>query len=158
MKQLLLIFCVTFLTSCDYFEKKKVYTDDIVEEELKAINWKDVDEYPTFDSCSTSVSKSEKRQCFERTLKDFINDYLSQQNIVVTETIEDTIQLNININNQGLLSIKDIKINPLTKQYIPKIDSLLHHSFDLLPKIYPAIKRGQQVETEFILPIVVKIN
>ncbi len=158
MKQIIIFSFIIFLSSCNYFEKKKVYSDDIVEEELQTINWKDVDQYPSFDACENLSNTLNKKQCFEKTLRDCVNNYLSKQNIVVTEDIEDTILLKININHSGKLSIKSININDEIKLQIPKIDSLLRHSFDSLPKIYPAIKRGQQVETEFVLPIVVKIN
>jgi hypothetical protein len=77
---------------------------------------------------------------------------------VVTEDVNDTILLKITIVNQGNFNVNDIQSNELTKAQIPKIDSLLIHSFDSLPKIYPAIKRSQQVTTQFSLPVVVRIN
>ena len=158
MKRLSLIFCFIVLTSCDYFEKKKVYTKDILEEELQTFNWNDVDEYPTFTSCDTTLGKENKRQCFENTLLEVLNKNLLKQNIVVTEDVNDTILLKITIDNQGNFNVNDIKSSELTKAQIPKIDSLLIHSFDSLPKIYPAIKRSQQVTTQFSLPVVVGIN
>lgn len=157
MKRLSLIFCFV-LISCNYFEKKKVYTEDILQEELQTFNWNDVDEYPTFASCETTTGKDNKRQCFENTILQVLNKKLSEQNIVVTEDINDTIILKITIDNQGNFNVNDIKSGELTKAQIPKIDSLLIHSFDSLPKIYPAIKRSQQVATQFSLPIVVRIN
>ena len=51
-----------------------------------------------------------------------------------------------------------MKIKPETVIQIPEIDSLLHESLKGIPKITPAIKRGQQVTTAFELPIIVKIN
>lgn len=157
MKRLLIVVAI-FLTSCNYFEKKKVYTKDILEEELQTFNWNDVDEYPTFDLCDHTSGKENKRQCFENTLTQLLNKNLSNQNIIVTEDINDTIFLKITIDNQGNFSIDDIISSELTKTQIPNIDSLLIHSFDSLPKIYPAIKRSQQVTTQFSLPVVVSIN
>ncbi|HEX9827499.1 MAG TPA: hypothetical protein VGA80_12950 [Flavobacteriaceae bacterium] len=158
MKRLSLIFCVFVLASCNYFEKKKVYTKDILQEELQTFNWNDVDEYPTFASCDTTSGKENKRYCFENTLLQVLNNSLAQQNIVVTEDVNDTILLKITIDNQGNFTVNDIQSSELTKAQIPKIDSLLIHSFDSLPKIYPAIKRSQQVATQFSLPVVVRIN
>jgi hypothetical protein len=146
------------LISCNYFEKKKVFTEDILNEELQTFNWNDVDEYPTFASCDTTLGKENKRQCFENTLLQVLNKNLLKQNIVVTEDVNDTILLKITIDNQGNFNVNDIQSNELTKAQIPKIDSLLIHSFDSLPKIYPAIKRSQQVTTQFSLPVVVRIN
>jgi hypothetical protein len=158
MKRLSIILCVFVLISCNYFEKKKVFTEDILNEELQTFNWNDVDEYPTFASCDTTLGKENKRQCFENTLLQVLNKNLLKQNIVVTEDVNDTILLKITIDNQGNFNVNDIQSNELTKAQIPKIDSLLIHSFDSLPKIYPAIKRSQQVTTQFSLPVVVRIN
>jgi hypothetical protein len=155
MKRLLLIVILAMLSSCDYFNKKKIDTKEILDEELKSINWNDVDEYPTFTSCDSSDSK---KTCFEAVLRDQINDYLSKQIIVVTEDISDTILLKIHIDNKGNFTLKNIVSSEMTKAQIPQLDSLLRHSFDSLPKIYPAIKRSQQVATEFNLPVVVRIK
>ncbi|MGJ8591914.1 MAG: hypothetical protein ACSHXF_05175 [Aquaticitalea sp.] len=155
MKRLLLIVILAMLSSCDYFNKKKIDTKEILDEELKSINWNDVDEYPTFTICDTSENK---KICFEDVLRNRLNVYLSTQNFTVTEDINDTILLKIHIDRVGNFAIKDIESSELTKTQIPQLDSLLRHSFDSLPKIYPAIKRSQQVATEFNLPVVVRIN
>lgn len=155
MKRLVLLLILVSFWSCDYFDKKKINTTDILEEELQSINWKDVDEYPTFSICDSS---SNKKTCFEDVLRNRLNTNLSQQNIIVTEDVSDTILLKIYIDNKGNFKVKDIVCSDATRAQIPKLDSLLRHSFDSLPKIYPAIKRSQQVATEFSLPIVVNIN
>ncbi|HLT33216.1 MAG TPA: hypothetical protein VKZ98_05445 [Aquaticitalea sp.] len=152
MKRLLLIAILLCLTSCDYFNKKKIDSETIVEEELKSINWNDVDEYPAFSICDSSENK---KVCFEDVLRNRLNTNLSKQNIVVSEDVNDTVLLKIHIDNKGKFSIKDIIYSDLTKSQIPELDSLLRHSLDSLPKIYPAIKRGQQVATEFNLPVLI---
>ena len=159
MKRLIAISIVVLtLTSCDYFKTKKVYTEDILEEELQAINWNDVDEYPTFSTCDASATNLDKKACFERLLHEFLNANLSRQNIIVTEDVNDTVVLKIHIDKQGNFSIKDIVSREFTRNQIPKLDSILRSSFDSLPQIYPAIKRSQHVATEFSLPVVVNIN
>jgi len=158
MKRFLIVFCAIIVISCNYFEKKKVYAKDILEEELQTFNWNDVDEYPTFDLCDTTSGKENKRKCFENTLTQILNEHLSRQNIIVTEDVSDTIILKITIDNQGQFTVNEIRSSELTKTQIPKIDSLLIRGFDSLPKIYPAIKRSQQVTTQFSLPVVVSIK
>lgn len=158
MKHLILTCGFLILTSCNYFDKKKVYSEDILKEELQTFNWNDVDEYPTFSSCDTTSGKEMKRQCFENTLLNILNTNLSRQNIVVSTDVNDTIVLKITIDSQGNFNVDDITMSKLTKSQVPKIDSLLIYSFDSLPKIYPAIKRSQQVTAQFSLPVVVKIN
>jgi hypothetical protein len=151
------VFCI-LLTSCNYFNTKKVYTEDILNEEMQSINWKDVDEYPTFSTCDSTATNLDKKACFERQLRDLLNTQLSRQNIVVTEDVNDTITLKIHIDNQGNFAIKNIEMKALTQAQIPQLDSILRHSFDSLPKIYPAIKRSQQVATEFSLPVIIDIK
>ena len=158
MKRLIVIIVVVILTSCDYFKTKKVYTEDILEEEIQAINWNDVDEYPTFSTCDSSVVNLHKKECFQRLLHEFLNANLKRQIIVVTEDVNDTVVLKIHIDKQGNFSIKDIVSREFTRSQIPQLDSILRSSFDSLPQIYPAIKRSQQVAIEFNLPVVINIK
>jgi len=144
--------------SCEYFNKEKVYSEDLLEEELQTFTWNEVDEYPTFASCDSASGKENKKQCFENTLRDILNTNLSQYHIVVSEAIEDTVQLKITIDKEGKFSINSIESNDLTKQEIPQLDSLLRRSLDALPKIFPAIKRSQQVTTQFSFPVIIKID
>ncbi|WP_290205005.1 hypothetical protein [Winogradskyella bathintestinalis] len=146
------------MTSCNYFEKKKVYPEDLLEEELQTFNWNDVDTYPTFTSCDTLTEKKDRKVCFQNTIVTNVNHFLAAQNFVVSNDINDTIRLKIRINNTGILEVESIKIHPETLLEIPEIDSLLRESLKNVPKIYPAIKRGQQVTTAFELPVIVRIN
>ena len=87
-----------------------------------------------------------------------VNQFLEAQNIVVFDDVNDTIRLKIIINNKGILAIESIQLKPETAVQIPEIENLLRESLKEIPKIYPAIKRGQQVTTAFELPVIVRIN
>ncbi|MBT8272327.1 MAG: hypothetical protein KJO77_00885 [Bacteroidia bacterium] len=152
---LLIIIC---LLSCDYFEKKKISADDILEGELQSFNWNEVDEYPSFVSCDSSVSKMERRQCFESILTQHISSKIQASNFVVSEAINDTVQMAFSISSEGEIRIKAIEHSDIIKQQIPELDSILRLSIHDLPELLPAIKRGQHVNTEFILPLVVNAN
>jgi hypothetical protein len=158
MKRLLFFLVIINVLSCDYFDKKKIYTEDIYEDELQTFTWNDVDEYPSFDSCEATSGKENKKVCFENTLRRILNQNLAKHKIIVSEDINDTIQLNITIDNQGELIIKDIISTKIIRTQIPELDSLLRQSLDSLPKIYPAIKRSQHVKTQFVLPVIIKIE
>ena len=158
MNRIAVLIIVSLLTSCSYFEKQKVNSEDLLKEELKTFNWNDVDTYPTFDACSSLSGKEESLICFQNNLLDHVNTFLSNQNIVVSEDVNDTIRLKLIIDKQGSLLIEQIDIKPETVTQIPEIDSLINQSLKGIPKIYPAIKRGQQVTTAFDLPIIVKID
>ena len=158
MKRLFYFLAIVAMISCEYFDKKKVYAEDILEEQSQTFNWKDVDEYPSFESCLESSGKANKKACFENTLRRILNQNLAKVHIIVSEEIADTVQLQITIDNKGEFTINDIVSSESTRREIPQLDSLLRHSLDSLPKIYPAIKRSQQVKTQFILPVVIKID
>ena len=158
MKYLTIIFLVLCFTSCDYFDKKKVYSEDILKEDLQTFNWNEVDEYPTFAVCENVSTKTLRKQCFERTLTTFIMSQFEKKTIVVTEDINDTIIITFQISEKGKLSVKDIISSDLIKAQIPKIDTLLVESLKGLQQIFPAIKRSQQVKTEFKLPVIIQVN
>tara|TARA_R110000868_G_scaffold89492_3_gene249115 strand:- start:22833 stop:23270 length:438 start_codon:yes stop_codon:yes gene_type:complete len=144
--------------SCEYFNAKKTSSDAILQEELQTFNWNDVDEYPSFSVCDSSATKQQRKQCFEITLTTYITNFLQRDTIVVTQNIEDTINLQLQISDKGVLSLVDVKIDSITYKEIPNIKEILAQSLDSLPKIFPALKRGQQVKTEFKLPIIIHVN
>lgn len=158
MKQICIFLIFSVFTSCEYFNVKKISSETILEEELQSFNWNQVDTYPTFSSCDSSATKTEKRQCFENTLASFFTNKLQQESIIVTQDISDTIVLQIQISEQGHLELLSLKVDTLTHKEIPNLEGILKHSLNALPKIYPALKRGQQVKTEFSLPIVIQVN
>ena len=158
MKYVTIFFLVLCFSSCNYFDKKKVYSEDILKEDLQTFNWNEVDEYPTFAVCDNASTKAQRKQCFETTLTTFIMPQFEKEMIVVTEDINDTIMITFQISETGILSVIDIKSSDLIKEQIPKMDTLLTESLKELPTIFPAIKRSQQSKTEFKLPIVINVD
>ncbi len=146
------------LTSCNYFNVKKTTPEAILEEELKTFSWNEVDAYPAFSSCDSTLIKREKKTCFESTLSNHILEYLQQERIIVSQDVKDTVVITFEISEVGILNLSDIKISDLTEQEIPEITTKIEESLSDLPKIYPAIKRGQQVKTAFKLPIEIDVN
>lgn len=159
MKRLVVfIVLIISITSCNYFENKKIKTEDVVNQELETIDWSAVDAYPSFSVCNSISEKQEQKICFESTVLNHVNQYLSQQSIIVSEDIEDTISMKLQIDKLGQILILDIDAKPETRNLIPEIETLLKGSISSLPKIYPAVKRGQQITTEFVLPVIVSIK
>lgn len=158
MKHLYVFILVFMLTSCEYFNVKKTSSEAILNEELQTFNWNDVDVYPAFSSCDSISTKQEKKQCFENHLANQIFSFLESEGIVVSQDVNDTIVLKFQVSETGVLSLSSSEIETLTLQEIPNIKTLLDKSIDSLPKIFPAIKRGQQVKTAFELPVIIKGN
>ena len=158
MKQSYLVLLFLVITSCDYFGVKKTSSEAILNEELKTFNWSEVDEYPTFSICDNESSKADKKSCFQKTLTQAITENIQTDTIIVTQNLNDTLIIKFQISEKGKLSVLDFKVDSLTVAEIPNIKQLVNNSLDSLPKIYPAIKRGQQVKTEFTLPVVIQAN
>ena len=61
-----------FFYSCEYFETKKISSETFVKDEIKSINWRDVDQYPIFKNCELVSNKEQQKSCFESTLSSYI--------------------------------------------------------------------------------------
>jgi hypothetical protein len=155
MKQIYVFILVLAFTSCEYFNAKKTTPEAILDEELQTFTWNDVDVYPTFSVCDSIETKNEKTVCFTEVLTTHILEYLQNRPIVVTQDVTDTVHLKIQVSEMGVLSLLDIEADSLIIKEIPNIKDLIYCSLDSLPKVFPAIKRGQQVKTEFKLPIII---
>ena len=158
MKQIYVLIVALTLTSCEYFNVKKTSPEAILKEELKTFNWNDVDVYPSFSSCDSIESKPQKTVCFTDVLTAHILKHLQNETIVVTHDVTDTINLKFQVSETGVLSLLNIEVDSTIIKEIPNIEALIHSSLDSLPKVFPAIKRGQQVKTEFELPVIIQAN
>ncbi len=158
MKQIAVFLLCLILASCQYFDVEKTSSEAILKKELKTFNWKEVDSYPSFKTCDTLQSKLDAKQCFETTLANHISSKLQEQTIIVSQDINDTILLSLLISEKGELVINAIEIDSITTLEIPEIKTIITNSLNTLPTIYPAIKRGQQVKSQFKLPIVLRVN
>lgn len=158
MYRIIFLFSIVLLTSCNYFEQKKVYSEDLVEEELKSISFNDVDDFPSFENCDDISNKADRKRCFETTLISHVNTYLTEQTIIVSKDLTDTVSITFEVAKTGDIEIVEVDMNSESRLQIDALDSLIHHSIKTLPKIYPAIKRGQAVKTRFKLPIVIDIK
>jgi hypothetical protein len=156
MKKIWVFLFVLMLQSCEYFNVKKTSSEAILNEELQTFNWNDVDVYPSFSICDSLETKDEKTACFTDLLTKHILKYLENDSIVVTQDVNETIRLHFQVSETGIISLSDVKLDSLIIQEIPNLENLIHSSLDSLPKIFPAIKRGQQVKTEFELPIIIQ--
>ena len=61
-----------FFCSCENFETKKISSETFVKDEIKSINWRDVDQYPIFKNCELVSNKEQQKSCFESTLSSYI--------------------------------------------------------------------------------------
>jgi hypothetical protein len=159
MKYIFLFFSLLFLaTSCQYFETEKVSSEKIYEEEIKTIDWKEVDRYPSFSNCENTLEKPAQQDCFINTISSQVYKSLNHEGIVATREIYDTIKVNFEVSSTGVLSIIEIKIDTLLQKEFPNLDAWLLQSIDSLNPVAPAYKRGIPVKTQFTLPVIIRTN
>ncbi len=158
MKQLWKYGLLFFLcVSCEFFNGSIVKEETIVAQEKLTIDLDTVDEFPSFASCD-QLEKEAQKNCFFQTLTNHIYKRLSENELIVSKTIHDTIHVELHIDSLGIIKVVDIKKEAFTTKHLPSLDSLIHASIHRLPKAAPAHKRGIPVATKFMLPIILNVE
>ncbi|HLS31669.1 MAG TPA: hypothetical protein VK021_12495 [Flavobacteriaceae bacterium] len=156
MQRFLLLLIALSLLGCEKFETKKLSSTDIVEEEIKHIDWKNLDSYPSLETCEDITIESNKKQCFENELSKHIFEVLAEHEVSLKDSIREELELKIYISNRGETSLKKVEISAELAEQIPELEDWLNEAVSSLPKIYPAEKRGVPVSSNFKLPLVIQ--
>lgn len=147
-----LFFCGLLLVSCEFFQKKKISEEEMID---TIIDYRSVDAFPLFPTCENIPSQDKQRVCSQIKLSEHIFASLSQSNIITARKVSDTVFVKLQVSSKGKVILTNIKASENLKKQIPTIDSLLKSSVSSIPVLKPALKRGIPVATEFSLPIVV---
>jgi len=131
---------------------------ELLQKELKAINWKEVDEYPSFVDCDNLDNKSQRELCFFEYLTELIQQKLSSDTLSVLYPELDTIEVKVTIFPNAKMKFEPQFPRDSVAYDTIKIDSILHARLVDFPKVNPAIKRGIPVKTQFILPVILKVE
>jgi hypothetical protein len=150
-----LSFILVFMVSCQYFDKKIPNEKDLLDKEIKAINWSQVDEFPTITNCDTVVNTSERQNCFIQNLSQLIQQKLDTTKTAIINPKSDTIQVKVTVSADATLQF-ETQLSESKSYNKIKIDSILKARLIDFPQIKPAIKRGIPVKTQFILPVILK--
>lgn len=157
MKKLLYILLLFMgVTSCQFFETEKISSETFLEEEIKSINWNDVDSYPVFKECENISEKLEIKSCFETILSRHLYTSINSDKIIVSNDLNQEIFIDFLVNEKGELVITSIVMDSLLQTELPLLKNLIIKSIDSLQPIAPAYKRGIPVRTTFKFPIVIK--
>lgn len=156
MKKLLPIAALLLLQSCQYFEKKVPNEQELLDKQLKEINWNEVDEYPSVADCEKLTDANQRKQCFFEFLTATIQQKLAIDTLATMFPKLDTIEVKVTV-----LPNSDLQFEPqFPKDSVAydtiKIDSILRVRLVDFPKVNPAIKRGIPVKTKFVLPVIIK--
>ena len=144
------------LQSCQYFEKQVPDEKELLDKELKEINWNEVDEYPSFADCEKLNEAVERKQCFFEYLTATIQEKLAVDTLATLFPELDTIEVKVTVLPNATMEFEpQFKKDSVAYDTI-KIDSILRARLVDFPKINPAIKRGIPVKTQFVLPVIIK--
>lgn len=158
MKQYYLFLVFLFFNSCQYFDKQIPSEKELLQKELKSINWKEVDEYPSVVDCEKIEDKKQRQQCFFEVLTQLIQQKLSVDTLSILYPELDTIEVKVTVFPNATLQFEPQFPKDSVAYDTIKIDSILKARLVDFPKINPAIKRGIPVKTQFILPVILKVE
>jgi len=159
MRKIILIALLValFFNSCQYFGKQVPSKEELLQKELKAINWNQVDEYPSFTACDSLTDKTQKNQCFFEYLTKLIQQKLSADTLSVLYPQLDTINVKVTVFANSTVQFEP-QLNDTISYNASRIDSIIKTRLVDFPKINPALKRGIPVKTQFVLPVILKVE
>jgi len=155
-KFLALLIFISLLHSCQYFDKKVPNEKELLEKQIKAINWDEVDEYPSVVDCEKITDVTIRKQCFFEFMANEIQQKLSVDTLAILFPKLDTIEVKVTIFSDATLQFEPQFPRDSIAYDTIKIDSILRTKLVDFPKINPAIKRGIPVKTQFVLPVIIK--
>ena len=156
MKKAIALFLVSLCFSCQYFEKKVPNEKELLDKQLKEINWNEVDEYPSVADCEKLTDATQRKQCFFEFLTTTIQQKLAVDTLSTMLPKLDTIEVKVTVFPNSTMEFEpQFPKDSVTYDTI-KIDSILRIRLVNFPKVNPAIKRGIPVKTKFVLPVIIK--
>ena len=156
MKKLFPIALLLLLQSCQYFEKQVPNEKELLDKQLKEINWNEVDEYPSVADCEKLSDAAQRKQCFFEFLTATIQQKLAVDTLATLFPQLDTIEVKVTVFPNASMQFEPQFPKDSVVYDTIKIDSILHARLIDFPKVNPAIKRGIPVKTQFVLPVIIK--
>jgi len=145
---------------------KQAKLDSLAEIRFSDIDKEEVDTYPLFRGiCDSATTKIGQKECFEKTFASLLLNSLKKDNYKVGEPIADRVMLYIKVDNEGKIALLNMDADEKTKDLFSN-DSLsfkenITNKLDLISQenpIVPASLKGQNVSTQFTVPIEIKVK
>lgn len=153
MRVLALLFSFFLLLSCDWLATPESKTRKLVEDELRGINWNDVDQYPLFEGCDETAPKTDQRLCFENTLMQNLAMRLQDFHFTAETDLQRTVYIDFLVEPTGELQVVEMQNDSVLQGQIPEFKEVIIRSLRTIPKPAPALKRGIPVRSRFRLPM-----
>ncbi len=153
MRRFLIVLVSFSLCSCNFFESKEKRTQQLIDSELREIDWNTIDTYPLFLDCDETASKEVQRQCFEQKITTHFEETLNEFEFIVDSDDNPTIAVIFVIDTEGEIEILEIEKDRFILKQMPEFEGIVTQSLKTVPEITPALKRGIPVRTKFRIPI-----
>ncbi|NYJ26774.1 hypothetical protein [Allomuricauda sp. ARW1Y1] len=153
-KFVLLIVFMGLLVSCELFESKEDKTQKLVNEELWAIDWNDVDQYPLFEDCDETAPKEAQQECFQNVITEYFSEALAGLQFQVRNDMNDTVYIDFLIDEHGFISVLGVEEKTSVLNEISDFNTKISERLNDLTTVRPALKRGNPVSLRFRLPLV----
>ncbi len=152
--------CCSFflLLSCDWLTNTETRTQKLVEDELRGIDWNDVDQYPLFEACDETASKTDQRLCFERTLMENLSMSLQDFRFTSDSDLQSTVYIDFMVETTGEIQVVEMQNDSVLQGQIPQLREVIIKSLRSMPRPEPALKRGIPVRSRFRLPMEITTN
>lgn len=157
-RYLIIVFTLTLFYSCQFFDKKVPDEEILLRQELGKINWEEVDEFPSVYSCDSILNKELQKQCFFDNIVQNIQERIGVDTLRLLFPEIDTLEIKVTINPDATLLFETQKPAHQIAYDIKVIDSILQVRLSNFPPVEPAIKRGIKVKSQFILPVIIKVE
>lgn len=144
------------MQSCQYLDRKVPDEKELLERQIREINWQEVDQYPSVAECESITNDTLRKQCFFEYLTSTIQQKLSVDTLSVLYPELDTIEVKVTVFPNSEMAFEPQFPKDSVAYDTIKIDSILRAKLVDFPKVNPALKRGIPVKTQFILPVIIK--
>ena len=163
MKKILLsILCVSLYACQESKPAEPEVTQEEQEQKMAAERFealgKDLDENPSIKEGEDIATKDEKLKCFTGNLSKLYQEMLNSQKLAIGDALSDTVKVTLLINNEGIISVKEVEMSEKTKELLPSLGELLMSETENFPPIIPAKKNQVNVSSEFVLPLVIDVK
>lgn len=158
MKRYVYFLLFILISSCSFFESKQKRTQELINEELRHIDWNSVDSYPFFYTCDETATKAQQKICFEETLISHFQETLNDFEFTLTDKESETAAVIFVIDTLGRINVITIEKDASVLTQMPEFDGVITQSLKNLPKLAPALKRGIPVNTKYRIPVQLNTN
>ncbi|PIB38727.1 hypothetical protein [Maribacter sp. 4G9] len=153
MQRILVFLVFLGLVSCNFLESKEKRTQEMINQELREMDWNSIDSYPLFLDCDETATKQVQKQCFEQKITRHFETTLNEFEFTVDSDKNAIVDVIFVIDEEGKIHVVDIIKDATILKQMPEFDGIITQSLKNMPPIAPALKRGIPVKAKFKLPV-----